>query len=454
MSARIIAIDDESSMLAVIEAMLSRDYEVSTFENPTLALTELREKGADLIISDIRMDSMDGITLLKQAKEIRQEIPVILITAYANAEDALMALKVGAYDYIQKPFKMEKLRALVNRALAVNKILKETPAQNTPEAETEESNFHGIYTKNRVMKKLFEYVLKASPSKTTILLQGESGTGKELFARAIHASSGRSNAPFIPINCGALPEQLLETELFGHVKGSFTGAIKDKEGLFTAAGEGTLFLDEIASLSMNLQSKLLRVIEEKEIRPVGGIKTEKIECRVVAATNVPLEDLISKKLFREDLYYRLNVIPIEIPPLRERPEDLLILIKYFLKKFAPDKNISFSHAAMNMLMEYHWPGNVRELENSIERITTLSADKIITPEDLPPFIRRGSSFTEISSNEKILPLKQFSVMAEGQYILSVLKKMDQDKSKVAQKLEVDITTLNRKLEKFERIQNS
>ena len=456
MSSRIIVIDDESSMLAVIEAMLTnQEYDVVTFENPEAGIEDYKAHGADLIISDIRMDSINGITLLQRVREINPDALVILITAYANAEDALQALKIGAYDYIQKPFKMEKLRSLVTRALTVNNILKANRAREKEGLVPgeEEVSFCGIDSRNKVMKKLFEYVKKAAPSKSTILLQGESGTGKELFAKSIHLSSGRANEPFVPINCGALPEHLLETELFGHVKGSFTGAIKDKEGLFQAAGDGTLFLDEISSLSLNLQSKLLRVLEEREIRAVGGIKTEKINCRVVAATNISLEELIEKRTFREDLYYRLNVIPIEIPPLRERPEDIMLLIRLFLKKYAPGKEIIISPAAMNILLEYHWPGNVRELENTIERITTLYSGHTVTPEDLPQFVQKDSIFSSIDKGDAILPMKQFAIMADGQYILSVLKKVGDDRNQAAEKLGINIYTLNRKLERFERLQN-
>jgi DNA-binding NtrC family response regulator len=455
MPGKILVIDDETSMLAVIEAMLiNENYEVETFEDARAGIEHFREHGADCIISDIRMEPVDGITVLKETREINPEALVILITAFANAQDALEALKVGAYDYIQKPFKMEKLRALVRRALTVNRIIEESQPRKTDFPRQECVAFHGILTRNPVMKKLFDLVKKAAPSRTTILIQGESGTGKELFARAIHMNSDREKEPFVPINCGALPEQLLESELFGHVKGAFTGAVNNKIGLFKAAGEGTLFLDEISSLSLNLQAKLLRVLQEKEIRPVGSVDTQKIHCRVIAATNVSLEELITRKSFREDLYYRLNIIPIEIPPLRERSEDLSLLIDHFLKRFAPGKPFRILPTAMNILLEYHWPGNVRELENTIERVTTLCSDGEVGHEDLPPFIKSASTFGDLDPGKKILPLKVYSAMAEGQYIHSVLHKLENDKALAAKFLDVDIATINRKLERFERIQNS
>ncbi|EKD28845.1 MAG: Two component, sigma54 specific, transcriptional regulator, Fis family [uncultured bacterium] len=453
MDGKILVIDDESSMLAVIEAMLvNEDYEVKTFDKPLEGIEYYKQNGADIVISDIKMDLMNGINVLQQIKEINPDALVILITAYANAQDAFNALKIGAYDYIQKPFKMEKLRSVVKRALTVNKILFDSREEN----KKEESyvNFFSIITKNPVMTGLFDLVKKVSPSKTTILIQGESGTGKELFAKAIHMTSGREKEPFIAINCGALPENLLESELFGHVKGSFTGAVTDKDGLFTAAGNGTLFLDEISSLSFNLQSKLLRILQEKEMRPVGSVNTHPVLCRVIAATNVSLEEMIQKKTFREDLYYRLNIIPIEIPPLRERPDDLIILIKYFMKKMAPNKTLHFTPAAMNMLLEYNWPGNIRELENAIERITTICSEGEVKPEDLPTFIKKESAFTNLNTSGKVLSLKNFTAIAEGQYVLSVLQKFNNDKNRAAKELDVDIVTINRKLDRFDKLQNT
>ncbi|MBN2145522.1 MAG: sigma-54-dependent Fis family transcriptional regulator [Candidatus Aureabacteria bacterium] len=464
MSKKIIVVDDEPSMLAVIEAMLSsEEYEVHSFDDAVKAIEFYRTHGADLIISDIRMEKMDGISFLKGIREISAETMVILITAFANVQDALHAMKMGAYDYLQKPFKMEKLRALVKRALTVQEILIGSPALEKTQETTE--IFCGIVSQNKVMKELFSMIKKAAPSKTTILLQGESGTGKELFARAIHANSGRQEEPFVAINCGALPEPLLESELFGHVKGAFTGAVEEKVGLFKAAGNGTIFLDEIASLTLNLQAKLLRVLQEKEIRPVGSVKTEKVGSRVIAATNTSIEEMVTGKNFREDLYYRLNIIPIEIPPLRERPDDLMPLIRYFFRKYSPDKLFRISPMALNTLLEYRWPGNIRELESTIERITTLCSNELITPEDLPAFLRKsprlikteagktGPFFQMDYSFKEIIPLKRFIALAEGQYIHFVLHKTEEDDTLAAKYLGIDINSLKKKLERLEKLKN-
>jgi DNA-binding NtrC family response regulator len=452
MPKKIIVIDDEVSILAVVEAMLIRDnYEVHIFDNPIDGIEQYKKIHADLLITDIRMEPVDGIHILKSVREINPQAIVILITAYANAQDALQAMKIGAYDYIQKPFKMEKLRSLVRRALTVSEVIEET---NPPSSLQDEAHFYGIVSKNPVMQKLFELVKKAAPSKTTILLQGESGTGKELFAKALHNHSGRGKEPFVAINCGALPENLLESELFGHVKGAFTGAADNKEGLLKVAREGTLFLDEIATLTLPLQAKLLRALQEKEIRPVGGLKTEKVHCRIIAATNVSLEKMMEAKTFREDLYYRLSIIPIELPPLRERPEDILILAQHFLKKFAGARSLHFSPLSLNLLMEYHWPGNVRELENTLEHITTLCSDGAVMPTDLPVFLRKNLDILKLDTDNGVMPLKQFQTIAEGQYLLSVLKKFGQNKEVVAKHLDIDVATLKRKLEKFEKMQTS
>ena len=452
MGKRILIIDDESSMLDVIEAMLiNENYQVVTFEDARAGIAYYRDHGAHLVICDIRMEPIDGIAVLQEIRGINPDAAVILITAYSNVQDAMQAMKIGAFDYLQKPFKMEKLRSTVRRALTMQKIVSE---EKDKQDSQEESNFNGIVSRNKVIKQLFEIVKKVAPTKTTVLLQGESGTGKELFARAIHTLSKGDDASFVAVNCGALPEHLLESELFGHVKGSFTGAVQDKDGLFVAAGNGSLFLDEIDALSLALQTKLLRVLQEKEIRPVGSVKSLKVECRVIVSSNRSLEKLVSQNRFREDLYYRLNVIPIEIPPLRERMDDLLLLIQYFFKKMVGDAVFHISPPALSLLLEYGWPGNVRELENTIERVTTLCADGHVTVEDLPEFIRRRSSILHIVPTKDVMSLKEFTTIAQGQYIVSVLQKFGQDKTQATRYLEIDILTLNRKLERFQNLKEN
>ena len=455
MSGKIIVIDDESSMLDVIEAMLLNEkYEVQTFVSAKNALDHYHIKGADLIISDIRMSPLTGIDVLKEVKSTNPELPVILITAFANAEDALESVKIGAYDYIQKPFKIGKLRSLIKRALSISKALSQKNKEESSNEKQSVKNFHGIITKNPVMKKIFEMVKKAAPSKTTLLIQGDSGTGKELFAKAIHNESGRAQAPFIAINCGALSPQLLESELFGHKKGSFTGAISDKDGLFTVAGNGTIFLDEISTMSLSLQTKLLRVLQEKEIRPVGSTSTITISCRVIVATNESLEELIIKNAFREDLYYRLSIIPIELPPLRDRLEDLVPIIEYFINKYAPNKNLNISPSVMNSFMAYNWPGNIRELENAIERITTLCSHEEITLDDLPPIIKKKHYIKSDYPEEQLLSLKIFSSLSIGKYVTAMLKKFNNDKDETAKALETDIQTLNKIIKDFENTHNT
>ncbi len=399
-------------------------------------------------------DESSMLDVLKDVKSTNPELPVILITAFANAEDALESVKVGAYDYIQKPFKMGKLRSLIKRALSISKALSQQNKEASSNDEQSVKNFHGIITKNAVMKKIFEMVKKAAPSKTTLLIQGDSGTGKELFAKAIHNESGRKQAPFIAINCGALSPQLLESELFGHKKGSFTGAISDKDGLFTVAGNGTIFLDEISTMSLSLQAKLLRVLQEKEIRPVGSTTTITISCRVIVATNESLEELIIKNEFREDLYYRLSIIPIELPPLRDRLEDLVPIIEYFIKKYAPNKNLNISPSVMNAFMTYNWPGNIRELENAIERIATLCSHEEINLDDLPPIIKKTNYIKSDYPEEQLLSLKVFSSLAIGKYVTSILKKFNNDKDETAKALETDIQTLNNIIKDFENTQNT
>lgn len=445
-------VDDETSILDVIEAMLANEgYLVKTFSSAMQAYEAYREQKPDLLITDMRMPEVDGLNLLERVREIDPAATIVMVTAYTNAEDALKVMKMGCFDYVQKPFKMDKLRLIVKRALKLNEVV------SSIENDTQENftqNFHGIISRNKVMKKLFEIVRRSAPSKSTILLQGESGTGKELFARSIHEESGRDQEPFIPINCGALPEHLLESELFGHVKGSFTGAIGDKEGLFVAAGKGTLFLDEISSLPLALQSKILRVLQEKEVRPVGGLKSQTIHCRVVAATNESLEYLVEQKQFREDLYFRLNVIPIEIPPLRERMDDILILVEYLSKRFRDENPIHISPMVLKVFMDYSWPGNIRELENLLERLSTLCEGNEVKVEELPLSLRKQSLWFQISPIEQVMPLKNFSIMAEGQYIQTVLRKTGYNRELASRQLGIDPATLSRKLERFERLQNS
>jgi DNA-binding NtrC family response regulator len=378
-------VDDDLNLRKMLAFVLSKEgYQVEEAVNGVDALKKLKGRNFDLVISDIRMPDLNGIELLKKIKSHDQELPVIMITAYATTNDAIEAMKLGAEDYIMKPFNLDELKIIIDKSLHKKNIEKENIALK--EKLSNKEKFENIVGADPKMHKIFELIDTIAQTDSTVLISGESGTGKELIARAIHSKSGRSAQKFISINCGALPENLLESELFGHKKGSFTDAYQDKEGLFEAASHGTLFLDEISEMSQKMQVKILRAIQEKVIRRVGGNQEIDVDVRIITATNRDLVEQIEKGEFRSDLYYRLNVISIKVPPLRERKEDIPILMQYFLQRYNKQfaKGIQgFEKKVLECFLEYNWPGNVRELENFIERGVALEKGQFISAASLP-----------------------------------------------------------------------
>jgi two-component system, NtrC family, response regulator PilR len=381
----ILVIDDEKSIRDMLAIMLKRQgYHVSLAENGKTAINAINKNVFDLVISDIRLPDTNGIEILKHSKKVSPETEFILITAFASQDTAVEAVKNGAADYIYKPFDIDDLKIKVGKCISKKKLERENVLlKRSIERETQFENIIGGSPK---MQLIFDLVRKISTTNSTILVSGDSGTGKELVAKAIHYNSLRKDKPFVSINCGAMPESLLESELFGHVKGAFTGAVQNKKGLFEVADRGTLLLDEIGEMPYGMQVKLLRALQEKSIRPVGGTEEIPVDVRVVAATNQDLHKAVELGRVREDLFYRINVIPIKIPSLRERKEDIRLLAEHFMKKYAAEmnKNIKrISPEALKSLENYEWPGNVRELENAIERAIALEPQDVITVESLP-----------------------------------------------------------------------
>jgi len=386
---RILVVDDEESMRQLLEIALGKEgYRLTLAESGRKA-TEIFDKSSyDLVISDIKMPDMSGVEVLRHVKETDPSVPVIMITAYASAETAVEALRLGAYDYLTKPFKLEELKANIRNALEKVRLKRENETLKRELKKTQ--GLDSMLGGSPVMLELFEHIKSVATTNSTVLITGESGTGKELAAKAMHVRSPRASEPFVSINCGALPETLLESELFGHLKGSFTGATTNHKGLFEVAHRGTILLDEIAEMSPTMQVKFLRVLQEKKIRRIGSTEEIEVDVRILAATNKDLERAVQDRTFREDLYYRLNVIPIHMPPLRERREDIPLLATHFLAKSSAStkKNLTkISEEAMERLSVYDWPGNVRELENVIERAVALETSGVILPERLPDKIR-------------------------------------------------------------------
>ena len=385
MSIKILVADDEPSHRKMIDAVLAAEgYEVTLAEDGQAAISAVENRFYDLVIMDVRMPNVDGIQALQRIKQMSPDIPVIIMTAYASVGTAVDALKSSAYDYLIKPLDIEELKILVAKALHHHQLEQENIYLK--ERLNDRFDFSNIIGRSPAMKKLFETMALVAPSEATVLIVGESGTGKELIANAVHQNSPRKDLPFVKVNCAALPETLLESELFGHEKGAFTGAIARKQGRFQLAHNSSILLDEIAEMAPSTQAKILRVLQEREFEPVGSTQTMKVDTRVIAATNKNLEDEIREGRFREDLYYRLNVVTVDVPPLRERREDIPLLADLFLKQYA-EKNRrlikGFTPRATDLLMRYDWPGNVRELENIIERAVIMSRGEMITPLEFP-----------------------------------------------------------------------
>ncbi|MGB8953342.1 MAG: sigma-54 dependent transcriptional regulator [Candidatus Aminicenantales bacterium] len=445
-------IDDEPIIHDVLGQLLaSEGYEVELSLSGEEALPKYASRTFDLTLLDLLMPGMDGMGVLKAIKTIHPAALIIIITAYASLESAIEAMKIGAFDYIQKPFKHDELLLTIKRALE-HKKLKEENIRLKDELKRKFS-FHNILGKGPSMEKVFELIKVAAPTRSTILIQGESGTGKELAARAIHQNSNRADFPFIIVNSGSLPPDLLESHLFGHVKGAFTGATSDKQGLFEAADKGTIFFDEISSLNPETQAKLLRVMQGREFMRLGGTKTIKVDVRLIAATNADLEDLIQQRLFRKDLFYRLNVIKIELPPLRERKEDIPLLVKHFVDLYAKENNKEIegvTEDVLEALDQYSWPGNVRELENLIERIVVFSKSRVITNEDLPEFPpssgQEGKILLDFTGEG--MNLKEQTCAFQRTLILKTLKKARGVQKNASKLLGVKPTTLNEMIKRL------
>lgn len=445
----ILVVDDDADMRELVHDMLKdRGHQVTTAGSGQEALKLLGEEDYAVVLTDLRMKGMQGLELLTEIKRSSADVGVILMTAFGSVETAVEAMKHGASDYLTKPVKKDELVRAVERVIRETALRREV--SRLRREVHKEYSFHQILGKSKAIQAVFDLIRRVADSPTNVLITGESGTGKELVAKAIHYNSDRKDAPFVPVNCAAIPEPLLESELFGHIRGAFTDAKMDKRGLFEEAQKGTLFLDEISELPLMLQAKILRAIQEKEIRRVGANKPIAVDVRIIAATNLNLGDEVKAKRFRDDLYYRLNVIELKLPPLRERREDIPLLVDAFLNKCAASRAKAVkgvSESALAMLMDYAWPGNVRELENVIERAVTLSRGEKIVPEDLPATIQgsRGDRRVLDEAAERTLPLDA----VEKEYILKILDKMGGNKYQTAHVLGIDRKTLYRKLGEIE-----
>jgi two-component system response regulator PilR (NtrC family) len=451
---KILVADDEQSMREFLDIMLKKEgYKVSLASNGE-EVTKLVENDLfDLVLLDIRMPKLDGISALKKIKANTPETIVIMITAYASADTAIKAMKEGAYDYITKPFKVDEIKLIIKNALEKKNLQKENILLK--QAVRDRFHFGNIIGQSPKMVALYDLLEKVSPTKTNILVTGESGTGKELVAKAIHYNSPRKEKPFVTLNCGAIPESLIESELFGHMKGAFTDAIATKKGLFEVADEGTFFLDEISELPLLMQVKLLRVLQDKEFKRVGGTEDIRVDVRIIAATNKELEEAVKEKHFREDLFYRLNVIQIKLPPLRDRREDIQTLANHFLKKYSQElsKNIlKISPEALQILLNYEYPGNVRELQNIIERAVALESSSDLTAHNLSsylseqPLLRKGPIDIEIPNDG--IDIEKMVEDLERTLLLKALDKTKGIKKKAAELLHINFRSMRYRLEKY------
>lgn len=450
MKTRILIVDDEIDALDLMEELFQKNgYDTYTASNGVEALNILRETEIDIMISDIFMPEMDGMTLLDTVGKKYQDISVLMITAHGTIETAVEAMKKGAKDYILKPLHLDEIVGKVETIAQLKTLIKEN--RYLKDKLSKKFNFENIIGNNRKMQELFELIRDIAKTNSTVLIRGESGTGKELIANAIHFNSDRIEKPFVKVNCAVLAENLLESELFGHVKGAFTGAIKDKIGRFELAHGGTIFLDEIGDISPNMQLKLLRVLQEGEFERVGGNETKKVDVRILAATNRNLEEAMKSGNFRQDLYYRLNVIPLDVPPLKERKDDIPLLVAYFLEKFSADfkkKIEGVDDDAMQYLQTYDWPGNIRELENLMERAIVLNKSGFLTIRDFPISVSSAETEEEINiqvSNDLTEVVDNF----EKKIILKALRENNFNKLRTAEKLGIHRSTFMSKLKKYE-----
>jgi DNA-binding NtrC family response regulator len=443
----ILVVDDDAAMRDYLREELEHErFRVETAASGRTGIERVKQGGIDLVVSDVKMPDLDGLDLLREVREVHPTPSVITITAFGSIDTAIRAVKLGAFDYITKPFEIEQLVLVIEKALSELALRSEVVRLREEVARS--VRFDNIIGRSRAMQEVFALVRRVATSQASVLITGESGTGKELVARAIHAHSPRASRPFVAVNCAAIPETLLESDLFGYKRGAFTDARADRPGLFVEAAGGTLFLDEIGELPLPLQPKLLRVLQEREVRPLGASKSERVDVRVLAATNRQLEKRLKDGRFREDLFYRLNVIHIDLPPLRERSEDVLPLAEHFLARSAQRAGKplrAFKESAKKILLGYAWPGNVRELENVVERAVALAEGEIVAPEDLPPPMRDRKNQDRITTAlAQGLTLDEL----EREYIQRVLEAEGGNKTRAAQRLGLDRKTLYRKLDEY------
>jgi len=452
--AKLLVVDDEKSMCDFLEIMLKKEgYEVTCTSSGEAALGLLEQNLYSMVLTDVKMPVVDGFQVLRKAKEVSPDTPVVMITAYGSPEGAVTAMKEGAYDYVTKPFRIEEVKLTIRKALERTALLQENIRLR--QVVEERFKFWNLIGKSPKMQSVYELVEKVAQTRSNVLLTGESGTGKELVAKAIHYNSPRQAKPFVPINCGAIPENLLESELFGHIKGSFTGAVANKRGLLEIADGGTLFLDEVGELPLSLQVKILRVIQEREFKRVGGTEDIKVDVRLISATNQNLEKRVVDGAFREDLFYRLNVIQINLPPLRERKEDIPLLANHFARKYSLElkKEIQgIAPEAFHVLLCYEFPGNVRELENMIERAITLEGSQVISERSIRSYVNERtitkSTPPSLDIPEEGMDLNKVVEDLERAFIIKALEKTGGTKKKAADILGINFRAMRYKLAKY------
>ncbi len=447
---KILVVDDEEIMRDVLSTLLAAEnYSVDFAQNGAQALEKARESDYSVVLLDLMMPDMDGFQVLEEFRKLESNPVTVILTAFASIEKAVKATKLGAFDFITKPFKNDEILLAVKNAAEHRRLLEEN--FRLKKSLQQRYNFKNIIGKSAAMQQVFDLIAQVAPRRSTILVQGESGTGKELVAKAIHTSSGRADAPFVAINCGNIPSDLLESEIFGHVKGAYTGATSSKKGLFEVADGGTLFLDEVATISLETQAKLLRVIQEREFRRLGGLENIKVDVRIIAATNRDLQEAVDQGTFRDDLYYRLNVIVIKLPSLRERSEDVPLLADHFVKRYCEENERELcilEPSALKVLMDYHWPGNVRELENVIERAVVLAPGNVITSDLFPKNLSHFLPDSQVKIPLDGLPLKERVANYERSLILAALDHTDWNQKRAAELLFVNATTLSEKLKRL------
>jgi DNA-binding NtrC family response regulator len=446
----VLIIDDEAEIRESLQTLLEFEgYEVETAANGVQGLSKLGDRPFDLVLLDLALPDRNGLELLPEIRAIGPQISVIMITAYGTVEDAVRAMQSGAANFLQKPWDNEKLLADVRAVVARHRAEEENI--QLKRALKQRYNFENIVGKSEVMLKIFDLVAQVAPSRSTVLLQGESGTGKELIAKALHLNSPRRDRPFVPVNTGSMPPDLLESTLFGHVKGAFTSAISSKRGLFEIADRGTLFLDEIGSMSIDTQAKILRVLQDRKFMHLGGVHEIQVDVRIIAATNVDLRQMVREGKFREDLFYRLNVISIDLPPLRQRKEDIPLLAEFFLRRYSDENQRStrrLNAETLRQLLNYAWPGNVRELENVIERAVVLSSGPEIGPDLLPDQLcGRGTSIPMLDNRGDA---SLFDVMEECErhIINDMLEKCSWNQTEAAERFHIPLSTLNQKIKRL------